>query len=281
MAVGSSPTAQRRELGSLLRRHRETAGLAVKDVAERLLCSPTKISRLETGHRAASLRDVRDLCIVYGLGRDEQDRLMEMARQSRQRGWWEDLDIDYSAYIGLEAAAQRMSNYESALVPGLLQTEEYAHAVIKGVDPSSPEDKARRVLEARLKRQELLTRADPPSFWAVLDEAALRRNIGGPDVMRVQIQRIIQRSELPNVTVQVIPFEVGPHPGLNSTFIVLDFDNPALSSVVFVEGLIGNLYLERAADLSRYKKAFDALTRVALGPADSMRFMASIDTTTS
>jgi hypothetical protein len=168
-----------------------------------------------------------------------------------------------------------MSNYESALVPGLLQTSDYAEAIIRGMNPRVTQERLTSAIEARLTRQKLLTQSVPPQFHVILDEAVLRRNVGGSRVMRSQLERIAERANLPNVVVQVIPFVAGPHPGLNSTFILLDFPEPALSSVIFVEGLVGNLYLDRPGDIGRYRDAFQALADFALTPDDSIRFLAA------
>jgi transcriptional regulator with XRE-family HTH domain len=260
---------------------RHQAGLTVEDVAGHLLCSATKVSRMETGHRGASLRDVRDLCDLYGVTDPaRRERMMTLARQSRQRSWWQEHDHllpQYSTFIGLEAAAVSIKDYESGIVPGLVQTEDYARAMIRGtmLPKLSPEAIEERV-EARMTRQALLSGDDPPRLWVVLDEAVLHRRVGGPAIMRAQLERLVHDSDRPNITVQVLSYDVGAHPGLDSTFIILDFKEPALSSAVYVEGLVGQLYLERETDIDRYSHAFDQLRAMALSPAASIDLVAKI-----
>lgn len=243
-------------------------------------CSAAKISRLETGQRSISLRDVRDLCDLYRVDDPaRREHLMTLARESRQRAWWQDFDLgNLSTYIGLEAAATSISDYDTSAVPGLLQTPEYARALIAAHRPLFTPAEVDARVEARLTRQQLLTRAEPtpPRFWAVCDESALRRVVGSPAVMGAQLQVVVERAALSNVTVQVIPFSAGAHPGMDSTFTILDFKEPAVSNVIYVEGLVGDIYLERQADLDRYAHVFDHLRATALGPKDSLEYIDTI-----
>jgi transcriptional regulator with XRE-family HTH domain len=273
-----SPTVRRRELGARLRALRNEKGLTVEQVAERLLCSPSKVSRMETGHGLATPRDIRDLCDLYDItDQAERDRLMTLARQSKQQAWWQSYDLPYSTYVGLEAEAVAISDYQSSVVPGLLQTADYARAGHEGAMPRlSPHEIDRRI-EAKLTRQSLLTLADPPSFKVVLDEAVLHRQVGGRRVMGVQLERLIETAHLPNVTVQVIPFTVGAHPGVESNFNILDMPVPT-PGIVFVEGLVGYLYLERPDELERYHKIFERLEEIALSPKDTIDTIAKIRT---
>jgi len=268
---GGSPTVRRRELGALLRTLRADRGLSAEEVTERLLFSPTKLSRIETGHSGASQRDVRDLCELYRVTEPaERARLMNLAREGKQRGWWQDFDLPYATFVGLEAEAASISVYHSATVPGLLQTEDYARAMLRGeVPPFSPQELQQRV-QARLTRQALLTQRAGPRYRAILDEAVLHRQVGGPAVMRAQLQRIIQSAHLPGVTLQVIPSEAGAHPAMESVFSILEFETPLVSDIVYVEGLVGNIYMERAADLARYRLVFSRLSTIALNSADSI-----------
>lgn len=270
MAHEPSPTLRRRELGARLRELRVEAGLTAEEVAGRLLCSTAKISRIETGGRGVSLRDVRDLCGIYGTDDAERERLMTMARESKQRGWWQEFDVPYKTFLGLEAAAASISDYDSGVVPGLLQTRDYARALVEGMEPKWEVGRVQQAVELRMIRQELLTKPDAPRFWTVVDEAALRRHVGGPEVMRAQLDALCERAALPNVTVQLIPFEYGAHPGLDSTFIILSFEERGASDVVYVEGLIGQFYLERDTDLQRYRQRFDDLRAIAFGPKDTV-----------
>ncbi len=263
-----SPIVRRRELAGRLRSMRQAAGLSIEDVATRLMVSAAKVSRMETGARGVSARDVRDLCGIYGVGDEERERLLTLLRESKQPSWWQQYDLDYTTYIGLETAATSIVDYESSFVPGLLQTEDYARAVVEAILYDAPSDLIRQRVEARMRRQELLTGDSPPKLWAIIDEAALHRSVGGPDVMRAQLEALADRAALPNVTLQVIPLEVGAHPGMDSTFVLLSLED--VSDVCYVEGLVGNLYLESPADLARYRRAVDQLRAVALSPRDSV-----------
>jgi transcriptional regulator with XRE-family HTH domain len=281
VATSQSPTVRRRELGALLRGLRKESGLTVEEVAERLLCSAAKVSRMETGHRGATLRDVRDLCDLYGVEDSTRTRLMSLARQSKERSWWQEVDhqlpAPYSTYIGLETAAVSIKEFESGIVPGLLQTEDYARSVIReALLPKLSADVVEERVEARLTRQVVLTRENPLSFWVVLDEAVLHRPVGGARVMSAQLKRLVTDADLANVTIQVLPYDAGVHPGLNSTFSILEFAERAVSNVVYVEGMIGQIYLERPQDVERYRHTFDHLRAMAWSPADSVDSMSRI-----
>jgi transcriptional regulator with XRE-family HTH domain len=270
-----SPTVRRRELGILLRTLRAERGLTVEQVAERLLCSPSKVSRMETGHRNATLRDVRDLCEIYGITQPaERDRLMTLAREARQSAWWQSYDLTYSTFVGLEADATSISNFQSSVVPGLLQTSDYARAGHEASMPRLEPEEIDRQIEAKLTRQHLLTKTDPPSLYVVLDEAVLHRVTGGPKVMREQLERLVEAARLPNVTVQVIPFAVGAHPALESNFNILEL--PATPGVVFVEGMVGSSYLERPEDLERYRRVFGQLRSMSLSPEATVEMIAKV-----
>jgi transcriptional regulator with XRE-family HTH domain len=276
MAGKSSPTLRARELGSRLRELRHNAGLSVEDVAGRLYCSAAKISRIETAGRAVSLRDVNDLCGIYGAPEDEREHLMSLARESKQPAWWQQYDLPFSNYIGLEAAASAISDFTIGFVPGLLQTEDYAQALIEGLRPTMDAETMQQVVASRMTRQLLLTQDQPPRLWAVIDEAALHRVVGDPSVMNAQLAVVVQKAKLGNVTVQVVPFGAGAHPGLDSQFTILDFDQPGLTGVAYVEGLVGYLYLERPHDIERYRSSFDQLRALALGPRDSIALVESV-----
>src|SRR3984885_4171106 len=208
-----SPTVRRRELGALLRALRNQNGLTVEQAADQLLCSPSKVSRMETGHGAATPRDIRDLCNLYDVtDQTERDRLMTLAREGKQQAWWQSYDLGYATYVGLEAEAVAISDFQSSVVPGLLQTADYARAGHEGAMPRLSSEEIERRIEAKLTRQGLLTQANPPSFRTVLDEAALHRMVGGRRVMGTQLERLIEAAHLPNVTIQIIPFTLGAHP---------------------------------------------------------------------
>jgi transcriptional regulator with XRE-family HTH domain len=270
-----SPILRRRQLAARLRDLRTQAGLTADEVAARMLVSPAKISRIETGVRGASLRDVRDLCEIYGADQPERDLLAALVRESKQPSWWQQYDLPDTTFVGLETAAVSILDYESSVVPGLLQTEDYARAVVDGVLYGAPEDMVQQRVEVRLTRQKLLHAERPPQLWTVIDEAALHRLVGGPGVMRAQLEALAESSALANVTVQVIPFEAGAHPGMDSTFILLHLDEQ-VADVVYIEGLVGNLYQESPSDLARYRRVFDQLRAIALSPKDSVARICSI-----
>jgi transcriptional regulator with XRE-family HTH domain len=277
-----SPTVRRRELGALLRRLRKEKDLTVDQVTAYLECSASKISRIETGQRGATPRDVRDLCDLYGVTDEaERERLVGLAREGKQQGWWQSYDLPFATpmYVGLEAEAVRIKDYDSAVIPGLLQSADYLRALHDDPLPEptdrelTPELVERRV-EARLIRQQLLTRRQPPplEFWAIMDEAALHRLIGGPAVMGAQLKRVVEAMQLPNVTVQVIPYSIGPHPALNSTFNILEFSGAA-PHLVYSEGLAGFIFMEREEDVERYNDVFRHLSDIALTPDQSADLM--------
>ena len=273
-----SPTVRRRELGALLRTLRTAKGLTVEQAAEQLMISPSKVSRMETGHGIATARDIRDLCNLYGVtDKAERDRMMELAREGKQQGWWQSYELAYSTYVGLEAEAVVISAFQSSVVHGLLQTADYARAGHEGTMPRLSPEQIELQIEAKLTRQQILTRgSSPPQFAAILDEAALRRIAGGRQVMAAQLARILDMSALPNVSVQVLPFELGYHPALESNFTILDL--PAQTpGLVFVEGLIGSVYLERAEDLKRYREIFKKLQSIALSPKDTADLIGRIN----
>ncbi len=202
-----SPVVRRRELGALLRKLRTGKGLTVEQVAERLMFSMSKLSRIETGHGIATRRDIRDLCDLYGVTDEaERDRMLRLALESRQPGWWQSYELSqFADYVGLEAAAVSVRDYQSILVPGLLQTPEYARAVNEVVMPRPDPERLDELTEVRLRRQGRLTQDPPLRFWVVLDEAALHRAIGGPAVMELQLRHLIEVASLASVTLQIIP----------------------------------------------------------------------------
>jgi transcriptional regulator with XRE-family HTH domain len=271
VSEGGSPTVRRRELGTSLRTLRTAKGMTVDQVAAALLCSPSKVSRMETGHRGATLRDVRDLCRLYGVSDEaERDRLMTLAREGKQQGWWQSYDLPWSTYVGMEAEAVEIKEYKSSVLPGLLQTSDYARALHEAVIPKISDDVIHQRVESRLRRQELLTEADPPKLWTIIDEAVLHRVVGGRDVMRRQLNRLVELSDAPNVVVQVIPYTAGAHAALESNFNILEFGNPEAPGFIYVEGLVGFIYLENARDLDRYREVFEVLrSSKALNPKDS------------
>ncbi|MFG3318987.1 helix-turn-helix domain-containing protein [Streptomyces sp. NPDC048171] len=272
MASSVNPTVRRRRLGQELRRLRELKGMTAEEVAERLLVSQSKISRLENGRRSISQRDVRDLCGVYEV-EDQRivDSLMQMAKDSRQQGWWHAFgDIPYSVYIGLETDAESLRTYEPQIITGLLQTRAYAEALIQGALPETSVADIEKRVQVRIRRQERISAQNNPlRLWVVLDEASLRRVVGGRHVMREQLEHVAEMSQLPHITVQVLPFDVGAHPGINGQYSILEFADAADSSVVYIEGVTSDLYLEKALDVQKYTVMYEHLRAQALNVEQS------------
>ncbi|MFJ7156053.1 helix-turn-helix domain-containing protein [Streptomyces sp. NPDC101118] len=284
MATNVNPTVRRRRLGMELRKLREDKGMTAEQVAERLLVSQSKISRLENGRRSISQRDVRDLCEVYDVDdRRLVDSLMQMAKDSRQQGWWHAFgDIPYSVYIGLETDAASLRVYEPQIIPGLLQTQEYAAAIIRGALPETAQQDIEKRVQVRIRRQERVSETEsdnergPLRLWAVIDEAALRRRVGDTTVMIRQLEHLIRQSELPHVTVQVMPFSMGAHPGVNGQYAILEFPDASDSTVVYIEGVTSDLYLEKANDVQRYSVMYEHLRAQALNVEQTRDFIAGV-----
>lgn len=273
---GTSPTVRQRELGRRLRDLRNAHNLTVEDVGEKLLCSATKISRLETGARRPSLRDVRDLCALYGVDELTSAELMSLARGAREQTWWtqyEDLNLD--PYLGLEQDAFAITSCTTHLFPALLQTEEYARAVIKAIAPKMDPGIYEQRVKARMDRQQrILEKENPPRYRVILDEAVLLRRVGRPTLMVGQLDKVLNTVSRDKAIIQVIPFKVGVHASQDSNFILFELAE-ALNHppVVFVEGLTGNQYHQRATDISRYREAIEILRDSALSPRDSVEYI--------
>jgi transcriptional regulator with XRE-family HTH domain len=261
-APGGGPTVLRILLGSQLRKLRESKGITREAAGYEIRASGSKISRMELGRVSFKERDVADLLTMYGVSDSaERDALIGLARQANNPGWWQHfgdvLPTWFQAYLGLEAAASLIRTYEIQFVPGLLQTPDYARAVIMlGHAGASAEEINRRV-DVRLQRQQILTRSGGPQLWAVIDEAVLRRPIGGVDVMRAQIESLIEASKLPGVRLQIIPFMVGGHAAAGGPFAILRFPEPELPDVVYVEQLTSAIYLDKREDVDHYAMAME------------------------
>ena len=258
------PTVLRMVLGTQLRRLREASGISASDAGYAIRATHSKISRMELGRVSFRERDVADLLTMYGVtGQKERAAFLSLAREANVPGWWHDssdiLPGWFEAYIALEEAASIIRSYQVQFVPGLLQTPEYARAVIwLGYEGVSASELERRVA-LRMNRQKLLTREDPPRFWVVLDEAVLRRPVGGPDVMRAQIDHLIEATELPNITLQVVPFLTGGHAAAGGPFSILRFAEPDLPDIVYMEQLTSALYLDRREDVEGYQAVMERL----------------------
>lgn len=273
--TGTSPTARQRELGTLLRGLRNERGMTVEEVAAKLLCSTTKISRLETAARRPSLRDVRDLCALYEVGESTSDELMSLAREAREPSWWthyEDLNLD--PLIGLEQEATAITCYSMYYMPGLLQTEEYATGIIKTVAPKMDSQIVQQRTEARMRRQQMLDEDSRPRYNVLLDELVIRRGVGGASLMAAQLDKVLETIRSGKATVQIIPFSAGAYAAADGYFVLLEFDEDSnLWPIVYIEGLADNQYLQRRSDIARYRETIDYLRDRALDPGDSIKFI--------
>ena len=270
MARGSSPTLRKRRLVSELRRLREVAGLTIEEVGERLECSASKISRIETARVGVTPRDVRDMLDAYGADPALIDELVQLAREARRKGWWDEYgDIAPGRYIGFEADAESVRTYQGLMIPGLLQCEAYTRALIREVLPSASPAEVDRRVNLRNARQALLHEEDPLCLQVVIDEAALRRLVGGPEVVREQIRRLLEAGDLANVTLQVVPFASGGHAAMDGPFVILSFPERLDPDVVYIESTRSGVYLEQPSDVQWYSEIFERLSGTALNPADS------------
>ena len=271
-------TVLRMLLGSQLRRFREAAGATPEQAGYEIRASRSKISRLENGRARLKSRDVTDLLTFYGVtDQDLRSKFLALAEQSNTPDWWtkySDILPDwFETYLGLEAAAATIRSFELQFVHGLFQTEAYARAVTRLGRKTAPPEEIERRVALRLKRQDLLSRPNPPRIWSVMDEAVLRRPVGGPAVMRAQFQHLIEVAELPRVTLQVVPFASGGHAGESGSFTVLRFEERDLPDVVYIEQLTGAIYLDQRADVERYLEVVNELSTEALTPDESTRFI--------
>lgn len=271
--VDGSPTVRRRRLGLILRGLREKRALTGEEVGAEIERSGSWVSRVETGRVGLRARDLNDLLRVYGVDDPKlTEELMILAREGKQRGWWskyaDTISAPYAAYIGFEAEASELLSYDTLIVNGLLQTEDYARAIFKAVVPPVAGDALERLVKVRMARQELLSRPDPLKLWAILDESVLRRRIGGPVVLRDQLKRLLEATELTPVTIQIVPHSGGANPGMVGSFTIIRFPLEPDPDVVYVEGGTGDFFLE-GDDADWYSVVFDHLRAAALSPADS------------
>lgn len=280
MATRPMPTVRRRMLSIELRKLREEADLTQTQVTTLLEWSQGKLARMEQDKwQRPDLHDIRLLMDTYGVTDETyREELLTWAREGRQRGWWHPhkklLGEQYSTYIGLEAEADTVLTFSALMVPGLLQTADYARAIIQGWQTEIDDAATGRRVEIRTRRQETLTREqDPLRLWAVIDEATLHREVGSPEIMRAQMGHLLEIAELPRVTLQVIPFSAGAHPGAAGPFSVLQFSDLA-PEAVYVENLAGELYVEQPEQVEEFRRGFRQLTAVALSPTATIRRIA-------
>ncbi|MGH3207369.1 MAG: helix-turn-helix domain-containing protein [Trebonia sp.] len=274
-------TVLRMLLGSQLRRLREAAGISAEKAGYEIRASRSKISRMETGRVGLKVRDVEDLLTLYGVtGEQQRAKVVALARQSRAPEWWakyNDILPDwFETYLGLESAATSIRSFEMQFVPGLFQTEDYARAVTRLGHQTAGEDEIERRVGLRLKRQELLGRPHPPRIWAVMDEAVLRRPVGGLPAMRAQLRRLVEAARMPRVTLQVVPFARGGHAGASGSFSILRFEERDLPDVVYIEQLTSAVYLDQRQDIEHYLEVVDQLSGEALTPPDTTRFIEQV-----
>jgi transcriptional regulator with XRE-family HTH domain len=268
-------------LGTQLRQLRENAGIPADKAGYEIRASRSKISRLENGRVGFKIRDVEDLLTLYGVSDEEQrSEILALARQSNTPDWWtrfSDILPDwFETYLGLESAAATIRSFEIQFVPGLFQTEEYAQAVTRLGHHTAPAAEIERRVALRRKRQELLTRPTPPRVWAILDEAVLRRPVGGRVVMRAQLRHLIEASRPRHITIQVVPFAQGGHAGAGGSFSVLRFDEQYLPDIVYVEQLTSAIYLGQRPDVEHYLEVVDQLSGEALTPAATRDFIKQV-----
>lgn len=280
----TSPTVRRRRLAAALRHLRRSAGKTREQVAEHLGCAPVTVSRIENAQSSARVGDVARMLDFYGVAGPEHESLLDVARSARQRGWWQRyssaLPEWFTVYVGLEAEAATIQGYDVDIIPGLLQTEDYMRALLgASLEPVDPEEVERRVT-VRMKRQaEVLQGDTPPQVWQIISEAALHRRVGNPQVHRAQLEHLADQGRLPNVTVQVLPFDAGTYvPG---AFTILGFDDPSDPDIVYIEYQTGALYLEEHDELSTYTSVFDHLRAAALSPSRSSTHMRHVAETIS
>ncbi|MCW2891020.1 MAG: hypothetical protein JWO75_509 [Actinomycetia bacterium] len=274
-------TVLRMLLGAQLRRLRETAGISAEEAGYEIRASRSKISRMETGRVGLKVRDVEDLLTLYGVtGEQQRAKVVALARQSRAPQWWakyNDILPDwFETYLGLESAATSIRSFEMQFVPGLFQTEDYARAVTRLGHQTALVDEIERRVGLRRKRQELLARAQPPRIWAVMDEAVLRRPVGGIAVMRAQLRHLVEAARMPTVTIQAVPFARGGHAGASGSFSILRFEERDLPDVVYIEQLTSAVYLDQRPDIEHYLEVVDQLSGEALTPAATVRFIEQV-----
>jgi transcriptional regulator with XRE-family HTH domain len=272
-----NPTLRGRRLAMELQRRRETTGMSREEVARQLEWSTSTVFRIETGRSRPQPGNVRTLLELYGVTGPERDGLIQLTRDARQPGWWHSfrdvLPNPYEVYIGLEAGAASIRNFEPVVVPGLLQTADYAREIFRNGPIELDPDGVERLVEVRLARQEILNRDDRPRLWAVIDEAVIHRVVGSASVMRGQLRHLADSAQQGKTTIQVMPYRAGAHSGTTGPFVILDFEELTDPTVVYVETLAGDIYLEERSDVNRYTLAFDRLLAGSLHPDDSVQLI--------
>jgi transcriptional regulator with XRE-family HTH domain len=279
--VSFGPTVRRRRLGAELRRLREASSLKLEEAADQLGLAASTLSRIETGKAPTKTAYLTSMLGMYGVD-DQAARqvLIDMAREGHRKGWWSSYDdvlpSGFGIYVGLEAEASGLRTYEETVVHGLLQTRDYAMAVLREIRPKDTEEQIARMVDLRMQRQRLLDQDPPLDLWLILDEAAIRRNIGGTKVMRPQLEHLIRASRRPNVTLQILSFEAGAHAGLVGPFSILEFPEPDDADVVYTDSVGGMIYLEKDREVRACAEVFDRMRAAALSPAVSVELIQKV-----
>jgi transcriptional regulator with XRE-family HTH domain len=271
-----------RRLAAELRRLRESAGLTREQVAEQTGINPATLYRHETATARSrpQRRTMIALLNLYGASDDQREDLLVLSREADAQGWLRpyhaELPEPYTTYISFEAEARSVRNYESLFIPGLLQTEDYARAVIRGNLPTATPTEVNQRVQARLERHAVLSKDNPLRFWAILDEAALHRQVGGAATMREQLAKLLETADQPNVTIQAIPYSAGAHGGMQGSFVIMDFPHRSDPEIIYVDSMAGDLFLDADADVRRYTLVFDTLRAQALSPDDTAALIRTV-----
>jgi len=273
------PTVRLRRLAADMRRLREQASLSREDVEARTGINAATLYRLETARvQRPQRRTLVALLDVYGVEDQHRKELLDLARDSTRLGaqiFEGAVSDEFNSYLNFEAEARAIANYEALLVPGLLQTERYAYFIVRNIDRELPEQVVERRVAVRMRRQALLHKDEPLRLWAIMDEAAIRRMVGGPIVMGEQLRHLVKMAQEPRITIQIVPFEVGVHTGMDGPFVILEFADPADRPLVFLDSAVGEMYLESDDDVIHYRLLFDHLRAAALNTEQSSRLLES------
>ncbi|WP_030904250.1 helix-turn-helix domain-containing protein [Streptosporangium amethystogenes] len=273
MAADTSPTVRRRRLASELRRLRIERGLSMQEVAERMDLAAASVSRIETGRRGIRPRDLRAFLDMYEVPEADRESLMALSREARQRGWWQNygdvLPGEYATLIGLEAEATSVRTYQQTLVPGLLQTADYARAVVAATRPGDTPEEIERRVSVRMERQKRLADDNPLELSVVLGEGVVRQHVGTAEIIASQLKHLAEVGQRPNIMIQILPYRAGAHQAMTGSFNIVGFPAPSDLDVIYLENMSSGLYLEDSADVRRYVAVFDYLRAAALSPGDT------------
>ncbi|MEU0479580.1 helix-turn-helix transcriptional regulator [Streptosporangium sp. NPDC006013] len=273
MAADTSPTVRRRRLASELRRLRTERGLSMQEVADRMELTAASISRIETGRRGIRPRDLRAFLDMYEVPEADRGPMLALSREARQRGWWQNygdvLPGEYATLIGLEAEATSIRTYQQTLVPGLLQTADYARAVVAATRPGDTAEEIERRVSVRMERQKRLADDNPLELSVILGEGVVRQHVGTAEITASQLKYLAEAGQQPNIMIQILPYRAGAHQAMTGSFNIVSFPAPSDLDVIYLENMSSGLYLEDAADVRRYVAVFDYLRAAALSPADT------------